>query len=245
MVLEIACYAVALTAVAWAVWVRRSTFSNPWERTTTSAIVQLGLALVLIAPATQPVFGRLLWEVTGKWHLADMLGHMLALGAMVSTNLAGLIRMPNMRRHVVPLLWCPLVAGTAVLMQLFCHSAVTRNPGHDLFQLQPDWWLTAYYVLLGALIAYYGILNAWIALAHLRGDPRARPVALAWLACAGITTLAAAALLISMLRTTAWYDYGRLAMCATVTVYAVASARSWQRKLDQWRKLITGTGARI
>jgi hypothetical protein len=26
--------------------------------------------------------------------------------------------------------------------------------------------------------------------------------------------------------------YGRLAMCAAVTIYAISSARSWQRKLD-------------
>ena len=52
--LEIACYAIALTAAAWAVWVRRSTWRNPWERSTTYAIVQLALALVLIAPASEP-----------------------------------------------------------------------------------------------------------------------------------------------------------------------------------------------
>jgi hypothetical protein len=45
--LAIACYAIALTAAAWAVRVRRGTYRIPWERTTTSAIVQLGVALVL------------------------------------------------------------------------------------------------------------------------------------------------------------------------------------------------------
>jgi hypothetical protein len=44
-----------------------------------------------------------------------------------------------------------------------------------------------------------------------------------------------------------WFNdgYGRLAMCIAVTIFAVASARSWQRKLDPYRNLIRATGARL
>ena len=134
--LEIACYAIALTAAAWAVWVRRGTYRISWERSTTYAIIQLAVSLVLISPAAEPVIGRLFWEVSGRWHVDDMLGHMLELGAMVSSAVAGLMRMPSMRQRIVPLVWHPLVVGSAVLMMLFWHSAVTHNPGHDLFRLQ-------------------------------------------------------------------------------------------------------------
>ena len=243
--LEIACYTVALTAAAWAVRVRRACWRIPLERTTTSAIAQLGVALVLISPAAQPVTGGLLWEVTGRWHVDDLLGHMLALGALVSSNLAGLMRMPSMRQRIVPLLWHPLVVGTAVLYFLFWHSGVTHNPGNDLFQLGHDGWLGTYFALLWALLVYYGGLNAWIALAHLRGDPRAKPVALTWLVCVGLGAAAMAAWLVPWLGWTAWYDWGRLTMCLAVAVFAVVSARSWQRKLDQWRGLIKVTRARI
>jgi hypothetical protein len=65
LILEIAGYAIALAASAWAVWVRRATYRIPWERSTTYAIGQLALALVLISPAAEPVIGRLLYEVTG------------------------------------------------------------------------------------------------------------------------------------------------------------------------------------
>ena len=245
MTLEVACYAIALTAAAWAVWVRRSTWRNPWERSTTYAIIQLALALVLIAPASEPVVGRLLWEVTGRWHVDDLLGYMLELGALVSSNLAGLLRMPSMRQRIVPLLWHPLVVGTAVLYFLFWHSVVTHNPGNDLFQLGHDGWLATYFALLWALLVYYGGLNAWIALAHLRGDPRAKPVALTWLVCVGLGAGAMAGWLFPWLGWTAWYDWGRLTMCLAVAVFAVVSARSWQRKLDQWRGLIKVTRARI
>jgi hypothetical protein len=245
LILEIACYTIALTAAAWALWVRRSTWRVPWERTTTSAIVQLGVALVLIAPCTQPVIGGLLWEVTGRWHINDLLGHMLELGALVSTNIAGLMRMPSKRRYIVPLIWHPLVVGTTVLMMLFWHSAVTHNPGHDLFQLHHDWWLSMYFMLLWALLVYYGGLTAYVALSHLHGDPRAKPVARTWLVCLGLGAAAMLGWLLPWLHWTAWYDWGRIAMCASVTAYAIASARSWQRKLDQWRGLITVTGARL
>ena len=243
--LEIACYTVALTAAAWAVRVRRACWRIPLERTTTSAIAQLGVALVLISPAAQPVTGWLLWEVTGRWHVDDLLGHMLALGALVSSNLAGLMRMPSMRQRIVPLLWHPLVVGTAVLYFLFWHSGVTHNPGNDLFQLGHDGWLGTYFALLWALLVYYGGLNAWIALAHLRGDPRAKPVALTWLVCVGLGAGAMAGWLVPWLGWTAWYDWGRLTMCLAVAVFAVVSARSWQRKLDQWRGLIKVTGAHL
>jgi hypothetical protein len=243
--LEVACYAIALTAAAWAVWVRRSTFRIPWERSTTHAIGQLAVSLVLISPAAEPVLGRLLWEVTGRWHLDDQLGHMLQLGALVSSNLAGMLRMPSMRQRIVPSLWHPLVVGTAVLYFLFWHSVVTHNPGNDLFQLDHGWWLSAYYTLLWALLIYYGGLNAWVALAHLRGDPRAKPVALTMLVCIGLGALAMLGWLLAWTQWTSLYAYGRIAMCACVTAYAIASARSWQRKLRPYRDLIKVTGAHL
>lgn len=92
MMLEIACYAIALTTAAWAVWVRRVTWCISWERSTTYAIIQLAVSLVLISPAAEPVIGRLVGEVTGRWHLDDLLGHMLQLGALVSSNLAGMMQ---------------------------------------------------------------------------------------------------------------------------------------------------------
>lgn len=243
--LEIACYTIALTATAWAVRVRRATYRIPWERSTTYAIIQLALALVLISPSAEPVIGRLFWELTGRWHLNDLLGHILELGALVSSNLAGMLRMPAMRQRITPLLWHPLVIGSAVLMMLFLPSAVTHDPGHDLFQLGRDNWLSVYFMVFWALLIYYGGLNAWVALAHLRGDPRARPVALTWLVCIGLGALAMLGWLLPWLHWSSWYDYGRIAMCASVTAYANASARSWQRKLDQWRGLIKVTRARI
>jgi hypothetical protein len=243
--LEIVCYAVALIVAAWAVGVRRGTRPIPYERTTTSAIIQLAVVLVLIAPAAEPVLGRLGWELTGRWHLDNLLGHMLELGALVSSNIAGMMRMPSMRQRIVPLLWHPLVVGTALLYFLFWHSAVTHNPGNDLFQLGHDVWLSMFYTLLLTLLVYYGGLNAWVALAHLRGDPRAKPVALTWLVCIGLGALAMLGWLLPWLHWTAWYDCGRIAMCVAVAAFALGSARSWQRKLDQWRNLIKVTGARL
>ena len=40
-------------------------------------------------------------------------------------------------------------------------------------------------------------------------------------------------------------DYIRPVICLQVTIFAVTSARSWQRKLDPWRGLIRVTGARL
>lgn len=243
--IEIACYAVALTAASWALWVRRATWTNQWERSASCAIAQMTLALVLIAPAAEPIIGRLFWEVTGRWHVDDYLGHMLELGAFVSANLAGLVRMPAMRRRVVALLWHPLVVGSAVLMMLFWQTQASHDPGNDLFRLGNHAWLSWYFMVFWSLMIYYGGLNAWIALAHFRGDPRSRPVALTWLVCVGLGAGAMLGWLLPWLGWAAWYDWGRITMCVAVTTYALISARSWRRKLDPWRRLIAATGARL
>jgi hypothetical protein len=244
-VIELVFYTVALTTAGWAVWVRHKCWSIPWERTTTSAIVQLMLALVLLAPAAEPYTGRLFWELTGRWHIDNLLGFMLELGALVSTNIAGIMRMPAARRYIVPLLWHPLIIGTAVQMMLFWHSSVTHNPGHDVLRVQDHGWLTMFFGLQCTLVGYYCGVNAWCALVHLRGDSRSRPVAMAWLISVGLGAGSMLGWLLPALGVVEWYDYCRLAMCAAVTVYAVASARSWQRKLRPYRKLMQVTGARL
>jgi hypothetical protein len=171
---------------------------------------------------------------------------MLQLGALVSSCTAGMMRMPALRRrYIVPLLWHPLVVGTAVLIMLFWNSVVTHSPGNDLFQLRHDGWLSVYYTLLWTLLVYYGGLTAWIAVAHLRSDPRAQPVARTMLGCVGLGALAMVGWLLAWMHSSSWYDYGRIAVCACVTAFAVSSARSWRRKLDQWRGLIKVTGARL
>lgn len=235
-----------MTTAGWAVRVRRGTYRIPWERSTTYALIQLALALVLIAPATESVIGRPLWGVTGCWHIGDMLGNILELGAMVSSALAGLLRMPAMRHRIVPLLWHPLVVGTAVLMMLFWQSRASHSSIADLYRVpSPHPWLNAYFAVFSTLLVYYGGLTAWVALSHLRGDPRAKPVALTMLVCVGLGAAAMLGWLLPWLHWTAWYDYGRIAMCAAVTAYAYTSARSWQRKLDPWRGIIKITRARL
>ena len=51
--------------------------------------------------------------------------------------------------------------------------------------------------------------------------------------------------LLAWMQWSSWYDYARIAMCFAVAVFAIASARSWQRKLAGWRGLIKVTGARL
>jgi hypothetical protein len=248
--LEIACYAIALTAAAWALWVRRGTCSIPWEAPITRTIRRLAISLVLIAPAAEPVIGRLFWEVFGKWHLNDLLGHIAALGAMAGSTFAGMMRMPAMRQRLESLLYYPFVLGVAALVFLFWPSMATRSPANDMFHLDarelPGYpWSFAYLALLFTLLLYYAGLNLSVALAHLRGDPRARPVALTWVACLGVGAIGTACWLLPLSGVTAWYDFGRIGMCVCVVAYSVSSARSWQRKLDQWRDLLKATGTRL
>jgi hypothetical protein len=238
-------YAVALTAIGWTQWVRRGTWRNPWESPTTAASLMLGIALVLIAPDSEPVIGRALFMVTGRWHVDDLLGHIIEAAALASSTLAGLMRMPSMRDRIIALLQWPFTLAVAAMVPMFMSTQASHNPMPDLFQIPHDHhWIQAYFVVLWTLLVYLGALNAWVAL-NLRQDPRSRPVAHAWLIGVGIGAGALLGWALSWMHITAWYDWGRIAMCAATTVFAIATARSWQRKLHPFRVLIKVTRARI
>jgi hypothetical protein len=238
-------YAAALTAVGWTQWVRRATWRNPWESPTTAASLMLGIALILIAPDSEPVIGRALFLITGRWHLNDLLGHIIEAAALASSTLAGLMRMPSRRNRIIPLLQWPFTLAVAAMVPLFLSTRASHDPMPDLFQIPHDHrWIEAYFAVLWALLIYLGVLNAWVAL-NLRHDPRSRPVAHAWLIGVGIGAGAMLGWALPWTHITGWYDLGRIAMCTATTVFAIATARSWQRKLEPWRGLIKVTRARI
>ena len=238
-------YAVALTAIGWTLWVRRATWRNPWESPTTAASLMLGIALVLIAPDTEQLIGRALFLITGRWHLDDLVGHLLAAAALASSTLAGLMRMPSLRSRIIPLLQWPFILAVAAMVPLFISTKASHNPMPDMFLIPHDHhWIEAYFAVFWTLLVYLGVLNAWVAL-HLRRDPRSRPVAHAWLIGVGIGAGAMLGWALPWMHVTPWYDWGRMAMSVAITVFAIATARAWQRKLDPWRRLIQVTRARI
>jgi hypothetical protein len=205
----------------------------------------LGIALVLIAPATEPVVGHALFVVTGRWHIDDLLGHIVEGAALATSTLAGLIRMPSMRDRVAALLQWPFTLAITAMIPLFLRTQASHDPMPDMFQISHnDHWGDAYFAVVWALLVYLGALNAWAAL-NLRRDPRSRLVAHAWLIGVGIGAGAMLGWALPWMHITAWYDWGRICMCGATTVFAIAIARSWQRKLDPWRGLIKVTRARI
>jgi hypothetical protein len=238
-------YTVALTAIGWAQWVRRGTWRIQWESPTTAASLMLGIALILIAPDAEPVIGRALLLITGRWHVDDLLGHIIAPAALASSTLAGLMRMPSMRDRIIPLLHWPFTLAVAAMVPMFLSTQASHDPMPDMFQIpHAHHWIQAYFAVVWTLLVYLGALNAWVAL-NLRQDPRSRPVAHAWLIGIGIGAGGLVGWALPWMHLTSWYDWGRIAMCIATTVFAIATARSWQRKLDPWRGLIKVTQTRI
>jgi hypothetical protein len=205
----------------------------------------LGVALVLIAPDSEPVIGRALFVITGRWHLDDLVGHLLAAAALASSTLAGLMRMPSMRNRIKQLLPWPCTLAVAALVPMFLGTQASHDPTPDLFLIPHDHhWIQTYFTVLWTLLAYLGALNAWVAL-HLRHDPRSRPMAHAWLIGVGIGAGALLGWMLPWMHITGWYDWGRIAMCVATTVFAIATARSWRAKLAPYRGLIRVTRARL
>ncbi|WP_155766189.1 hypothetical protein [Mycobacterium colombiense] len=235
---------ITLAIVAWALWVRRGTWRIPWESPTTGAILLLGVGVALIAPQAESNIGKMLYEITGLWHVNNMIGFFCLQAALASSTLAGMLRMPSMRNRIAPMLHWPFAISVALIVALFCHSKGSNTPEKLLPHISHYPWIIACFAVHVTALLYFGTLNAWVAVSHLRDDPRAKPVAIAWLVGLAIGALSIVGLGILISGHAPWYDGGLLATCICTVVFSISSSRSWQRKLTPWRNLLVATGAR-
>jgi hypothetical protein len=228
---------VALTCVAWSLWIRRVTWRSRWEVAATLNIALQGCAVLLMSPAASATLGHGLHALTGKWNLEDYLGHdcyVVAASAAVYNALGRLaddhMLQVKFKRYVEP----PATICIPLLLATFSlgNGATIYRP--DFFDVPTDIWLKLYWLLLcGTLIYLLGYGSR--ALLVLRKDPRSRATANVYLlaSASGITAclIRIATAFVPPLQKV---EHGTLvwvfaSLCAVG--FALASAHSWRQKV--------------
>lgn len=225
----------ALVLMGWCVWVRRRTWSLPWDRAMTLSVALQAAGLLLTMPMRQEWPGRVLFELLGCHHMRDYFGQLCFIAAAGGVVYAAACRLlPDgglrvfMRRTEYP------SAAAAFLMLIFLQSSSSTKVwrGHDDFFAEPcDGWLRAYWLTYVAILVYLLAHLAWLLLI-LRRDARSRMVGTVLLVAVGVGSVAVVALGARVIFPTLGVPdelvWGLLGIASALSVYA--SARSWTQR---------------
>jgi hypothetical protein len=221
-----------LAAIIYSLWIRRHTWRSRWEAGATLNIALQGCAVLLMSPWASATLGPVLHQMTGRWNVEDLLGHICLIAAVTAIIHHGFARLDDerqlrglFRRHIE----MPLRLGIPLLLAVF----IIANEGYhpDLFPAHVSTvWFGAYWLVLGALLIYL-FSYAGRVLLILRKDPRSTATVNLYLIAAGFGVAATAIQVITAeigIDTTlpVW-----LCACLGAIGFAYGSARSWHAKV--------------
>lgn len=221
-----------LAAILCSLWIRRDTWRSRWESGATLNIALQGCAVLLMSHWASAALGPLLHYAVGLWNVQHLLGHICWIFAVTAIIQHGLTRLTNethvrelMRKHVGRALW----VGVPVLIAVFVIADERHHP--DLFAAPPsDFWLGAYWLVLGGLLIYL-LSYAGRVLLILREDPRSTETVDLYLISAGFGMAA------NMIQIVTAFHHVDVALpvwicaCLGASGFAYASARSWRAKV--------------
>ncbi|OHV04594.1 hypothetical protein [Mycobacterium talmoniae] len=221
-----------LVAILCSLWIRRDTWRSRWEAGATLNIALQGCAVLLMSHWAAAALGPPLHRIFGLWNIQHLLGHICWIFAVTAIIQHALTRLVNqthlrglLRKHVARPLWL----GIPLLLAVF----IIADESHhlDLFSAPVnDFWLEAYWLVLGGLLIYLLSYAARVLLIA-RADPRSTETVDLYLISAGFG-VAAHVIQIG----TAWMGVDVtlpvwVCACLGATGFAYGSARSWQSKL--------------
>ena len=225
--------AVTMALVVRSLWIRRDTWRSRWEIGASLSVALQGCALLLMSPWAANILGQHLHRALGRWNVQHLLGHICLIVAVTALIRHVLIRFTNQpqvttlfSRQVLR----PVRLGVPLLAVLFVAADERDHP--DLLTAHVgNAWLSAYWLLLGALLLY--LLNyAARVLLIIRGDARSRPVVNVYLLALGSAVVAGVLRLGSVwagidITLLVW-----LFTCLSLGGFACGSAQSWQAKIN-------------
>lgn len=224
---------VTVLVALYSLWVRRDTWWSRWEIGISTAIALECSALVLMSPWAAETIGSPLHRATHLWNVQQLVGHMFLVVAVSANAYHVLLRLadherilPLFRRHVV---W-PARIGLAALVVVFVVADAGYRP--DGFSTSGGAWADVYWVLWCGMVIYLCGCATRLLLA-LRTDPRAKETIELYTASSAF----ALATMMAQLSTT-WSDNDPSSLawfcaCASVSIFAYGSARSWRAK-EAW-----------
>ncbi|OBI41765.1 hypothetical protein A5707_00450 [Mycobacterium kyorinense] len=233
---------ITLAAISWSLWIRRVTWHCRWEVAATLNIALQGCAVALMSPLAANTLGVALHDITGEWNLQNYLGHdcyVVAASAIVYNALGRLADDDNLQVAFKQYVERPATLCIPLLLATFSVSCGSRTYTRDFFALPTDFWLSVYWLLLCATLAYllgYGAR----ALLVLRKDPRSRRIATVYLlACvSGIMACVVrfTTALIPPFQCPATAGLVWFFACACGAVFAVTSALAWREKVNWFQR---------
>jgi hypothetical protein len=233
---------ITLASIAWSLWIRRVTWHSRWEVAATLNIALQGCAVALISPLASETVGVALHNITGEWNLQNYVGHdcyIVAASAIVYNAVGRLAEDDTIQRSFTQWVERPATLCIPLLLATFTLSRGSKTYARDFFALPTDFWLSVYWILLTATLAYL-LLFGSRALLVLRKDPRSRRFANLYLvasasgvaACAVRMTTA----LIAPLQGTPSTALVWFFSCTCGATFALISAQSWRQKIRWFQR---------
>jgi hypothetical protein len=233
---------ITLASIAWSLWIRRVTWHCRWEVAATLNIALQGCAVALISPLSSETVGVALHNITGEWNLQNYIGHdcyIVAASAIVYNALGRLSDDNAMQASFKQYVERPATLCIPLLLATFTLSRGSEIYARDFFALRTDFWLSVYWVLLTATLAYLLVFGSR-ALLVLRSDPRSRRFANLYLlasasgigAC-GVRMITA---VIPPFQTPLGAGLVWLFCCMCGGGFALISAQSWRQKLRWFQR---------
>jgi hypothetical protein len=201
-----------------------------------------GCAVALMSPLASDTVGVVLHNLTGEWNLQNYLGHdcyVVAASAIVYNALGRLGDDNSFQASFKQYVERPATLCIPLLLATFSLSGGSRTYARDFFLVRTDFWLTLYWLLLCATLAYL-LLFGSRALLVLRKDPRSRRVATVYLfatAC-GLTTCGVRAVtaLVPPFQGPVGAGLVWFFACLCGATFAVSSAYAWGQKVKWFQR---------
>lgn len=160
----------------WALWIRRSAHSHPWEGAPTVTVATAGAAAFMTNAVASKFVGRPLYEATGLANLEDVIGHAFGIACVSAACYMLLarfgddltLRIEFRRRILVPVavLWPTMFA-----CYLVSEGSTTYGERFAMLTIHSV-WLSMYWTLLTGVLLYLLALATLMLLRLRKEDGR-------------------------------------------------------------------------
>jgi hypothetical protein len=233
---------ITLASIAWSLWIRRVTWHCRWEVAATLNIALQGCAVALMSPLSSETLGVALHRITGEWNLQNYVGHdcyIVAASAIVYNAVGRLEDDHALQASFKQYVERPATLCIPLLLATFSLSGGSKAYARDFFALRTDFWLSVYWVLLTATLAYLLVFGSR-ALLVLRKDPRSRNIANAYLVASASGVSACAVRMVSAVIPALQGPVATgliwLFACGCGAGFALTSAQSWRQKIRWFQR---------
>jgi hypothetical protein len=225
-----------VSLLTWCVGQRITAWRWRGERDMTVAIALMLVAILILVPPLSVIVGNAVHDLTGQWNLEAFVAHVLCIGAdaaIVHHVAWRVLDRAELGRAFHTHVELPATLAVGLMFAFLELGNGVRIRRRCFYLVPTDIWLTLYWLVFCAVLAYMLLYSARAMLA-VRRNPRSRTVATIYL-CAttcGIEALLARA--VEAVFPALNNDVGLLVAaiwgCEAVIAFAAGAGYSWRQK---------------